>query len=84
MATDPAVQGRGVGRVLVAAGVARVAARGGDLIWCNARAAAAGFYERMGFAVVTGSFDVPPIGAHVGMVIELPPSVTAAAPRRSS
>ena len=53
MATDPAVRGTGAGRALVVEGLARVAARGGDLVWCDARVAAAGFYERMGFAVVT-------------------------------
>ena len=53
MATDPAVRGAGAGRALVADGLARVAARGGDLVWCDARVSAAGFYERMGFTVVT-------------------------------
>ena len=33
-------------------GLRRVAARGGDLVWCDARVAAAGFYERMGFSEV--------------------------------
>ena len=55
---------------LVDDGLARVAARGGDLVWCDARATAAGFYERMGFTVVTDEFDKPGIGPHVGMVIE--------------
>ena len=31
---------------------------------------AAGFYERMGFTVVTEQFDKPGIGPHVGMVAE--------------
>ena len=53
MATDPTVRGPGAGRALVAEGLARVAARGGDLVWCDARVAAVGFYERMGFTVVT-------------------------------
>ena len=67
MATDAAVRGSGAGRALVVEGLARVAARGGDLVWCDARVAAAGFYERMGFAVVTEQFDKPGIGPHVGM-----------------
>ena len=37
MATDPAVRGTGAGRALVAEGLARVAALGGDLVWCDAR-----------------------------------------------
>ena len=73
MATEAAVRGSGAGRALVADGLARVADRGGDLVWCDARVAAAGFYERMGFTVVTGEFDKPGIGPHVGMLIEVPP-----------
>jgi predicted GNAT family N-acyltransferase len=72
MATDPAVRGNGAGRALVVDGLARVAARGGDLVWCDARVSAAGFYERMGFTVVTEPFDKPGIGPHVGMLIALP------------
>jgi predicted GNAT family N-acyltransferase len=72
MATEPAVRGSGVGRALLADGLARVAARGGDLVWCDARTSAAGFYERMGFSVITDEFDKPDIGPHVGMVIDLP------------
>jgi predicted GNAT family N-acyltransferase len=71
MATDAAVRGTGTGRALVTAGLALVGARGGDLVWCNARVTAAGFYERMGFTGVTDPFDVPPIGRHVGMVTGL-------------
>ena len=72
MATDPRVRGLGVGRALVAAGLTRVAARGGDLVWCDARKAAVGFYQRIGFTVVTEEYDLRPVGPHIGMVIELP------------
>jgi predicted GNAT family N-acyltransferase len=73
MATDAAVRGSGAGRALLVEGLARVAERGGDLVWCDARVSAAGFYERMGFSVVTGEFDKPGIGPHLGMLIEVPP-----------
>jgi predicted GNAT family N-acyltransferase len=72
MATDPAVRGAGAGRLLVAEGLARVATLGGDLVWCHARVSAAGFYERMGFTVVTEEYDKPGVGPHLGMVIDLP------------
>jgi predicted GNAT family N-acyltransferase len=71
MATDPAVRGGGAGRALVSEGLARVAALGGDLVWCDARAAASGFYERMGFRIVTEPYEISPIGPHLGMVIDL-------------
>lgn len=73
MATDETVRGSGAGRAMVRDGLERVAARGGDLVWCDARTSAAGFYERMGFTVVTDEFDKPGIGPHVGMVIEVRP-----------
>jgi predicted GNAT family N-acyltransferase len=69
MATDPEVRGSGAGRALLVAGLAAVAARGGDLVWCDARTSAVGFYERMGFAVVSEPFDKPGIGPHVGMLV---------------
>jgi len=72
MATDPRVRGLGVGRALVAEGLVQVAARGGDLVWCDARAAAVGFYERIGFTIVTEEYDLRPVGPHRGMLIELP------------
>ena len=74
MATDATVRGSGAGRALVDDGLTRIAARGGDLVWCDARVTAAGFYERFGFTVVTEPFDKPGIGPHVGMLIELTPA----------
>jgi ribosomal protein S18 acetylase RimI-like enzyme len=72
MATDPRVRGLGAGRALVAEGLVRVAARGGDLVWCDARKPAVGFYERIGFTPVTEEYDLRPVGLHRGMIIELP------------
>jgi predicted GNAT family N-acyltransferase len=71
MATDPAVRGTGAGRMLVAEGLTRVAGSGGDLVWCDARVAAVGFYERMGLTVVTEPYELGGVGPHRGMVIEL-------------
>jgi ribosomal protein S18 acetylase RimI-like enzyme len=72
MATDPTARGIGAGRALLAEGLARVAALGGDLVWCDARVPAVGFYERMGFEVVTERFGKPEGGPHVGMVRGVP------------
>ena len=73
MATDPSVRGQGAGRALVVAGLRCVADRGGRLVWCHARAEASGFYRRMGFGVVTGPYEISPIGPHLGMVRTLAP-----------
>jgi ribosomal protein S18 acetylase RimI-like enzyme len=72
MATDPRVRGLGAGRALVAEGLTRLSARGATLVWCDARKAAVGFYERIGFTIVTEEYDLRPVGPHRGMVIELP------------
>jgi predicted N-acetyltransferase YhbS len=72
MATDPAVRGHGVGRALVADGLARVSAMGAQLVWCDARKPAVGFYQRMGFTIVTDEYELRPVGRHRGMLIELP------------
>jgi predicted GNAT family N-acyltransferase len=74
MATEPAVRGTGTGRELVVAGLRLVASRGGDQVWCDARVPAVGFYERMGFTVVTEPFEKPGIGPHVGMVTDVSPA----------
>ena len=74
MATDATVRGSGAGRALVDDGMVRIAARGGDLVWCDARVTAAGFYERMGFTVVTEPFEKPGIGPHVGMFRDVTPA----------
>ena len=72
MATDADLRGTGVGRAMITDGLVRVAARGGDLVWCHARVTAAGFYERMGFAAVTSEYDRPGVGLHVGMTRSIP------------
>ena len=49
MATAPDRRGRGVGGAVLAEAVRQVSDRGGELIWCQARESAIGFYARHGF-----------------------------------
>jgi ribosomal protein S18 acetylase RimI-like enzyme len=49
MATAPDLRGRGIGGQLVAAALEQLRARGGRLIWCDARTSAVGFYRKHGF-----------------------------------
>jgi ribosomal protein S18 acetylase RimI-like enzyme len=56
MAVDPAQRGRGVGAVLLDAGLRRVIAEGADVVWANARDTALAFYRRHGFAVAGDGF----------------------------
>ncbi|MBA2481372.1 MAG: GNAT family N-acetyltransferase [Planctomycetes bacterium] len=70
MATDPSIRGTGVGARLLAHGSGLVAARGIDLLWCNARCSAVGFYRKQGWTVVSPEFDIPTAGPHVKMTAE--------------
>jgi predicted GNAT family N-acyltransferase len=69
MATAAALRGMGIGRALLRfadeALVAETNIRG---LWCNARVESIGFYERVGWQVVSGVFDVPGVGPHRIMV----------------
>jgi len=56
MATEPELQGRGLGALLLHAGCGRVAERGITLVWARARDAALDFYLRHGFAVEGDGF----------------------------
>ena len=69
MATAAAVRGTGIGRALFHFAdetlVAETRIRG---LWCNARVESIGFYERLGWDVVSDVFDVPGVGPHRVMV----------------
>lgn len=64
MGVDPASQGRGVGRAVLADGVARLRAARARLLWANGRDAALGFYERLGFRVVGDGYDLRGVPHH--------------------
>lgn len=71
MATSPEVRGLGAGKALVDACKLHIARTGGGSFWCNARTSAAGFYERLGFAIDGAPFELPGIGPHVRMRLAL-------------
>lgn len=72
MAVDGPFQQHGIGRLLVATVVDRLRAEGVDVLWCNARDSAGGFYARLGFEVVGDGFVLPESGiAHHVMVLDL-------------
>ena len=70
MASDPSVQGKGLGGQVLEFGLAelarRLAARGEDaaVVWCNGRTAAQSFYERHGFSPIGDLFETPGTGPH--------------------
>jgi GNAT superfamily N-acetyltransferase len=71
MATFPEMRGHGGGSKLVAEGF-RVAREGrAELMWCNARVSARGFYEKLGFATLGEEFVLPVAGPHYVMIKDL-------------
>jgi GNAT superfamily N-acetyltransferase len=65
MATRGDLVGRGVGRALLRHALAALREEGGpDLLWCNARVVALGFWEREGWAAVSDVFDIAGVGPH--------------------
>ena len=71
MATDPEHRGRGYGSALAAACVAHARSAGARRVWLQARPAAIALYERAGFVRESEEFDVPGIGPHVRMTLDL-------------
>lgn len=57
MATDPSVRGQGYGAALLFEGMQVAADAGAELVWCNARVVALGFYEAHGFRAVGPVFE---------------------------
>jgi GNAT superfamily N-acetyltransferase len=65
MATAPEARGRGIGSELLRRCLEHARGHGGSFVWCNGRVGARAFYERHGFAVIRGPFDIAGIGPHV-------------------
>ena len=64
MATDASVRSFGCGKKLLQACLTHAQEQGGDVVWCNARTSAKGFYKKQGFKVVSTEFKISGIGAH--------------------
>ncbi|MEV0599630.1 GNAT family N-acetyltransferase [Streptomyces sp. NPDC050315] len=71
MASSPEARGRGFGAAVLRAGIQEAARRGAELVWCNGRVSARGFYERMGFTTDGATFEIVPSGAHHRFVFKI-------------
>ncbi|WP_232324896.1 GNAT family N-acetyltransferase [Halobacillus mangrovi] len=65
MATLPEWRGKGAGSLIIKEAETILQQRDVDVLWCNARTSAAGYYDRLNFKQVGEVFDLPPIGPHV-------------------
>ena len=65
MATEPEHQGKGFGSKVLDGLVSYLQRHTkAQLLWCNARVSAIGFYEKMGFEIIGKEFDIPNLGSH--------------------
>lgn len=71
MASDAAVRGSGAGRAVLAALFAHAQRQTPALLWCNARVAAIGFYEKSGMRIISDRFDIAGVGPHHVMAVRL-------------
>lgn len=70
MATDPAARGTGAGRAVLHAASATARDHGAEVLWCEAREAAVGFYQRCGWQLHGERFTTD-YGPHRYMWIDL-------------
>ena len=71
MAVAPEARGTGLGRELTRACIAFAKENGTELLWCNARTTASGFYQKLGFEIIGNQFDIPDVGPHFRMFLSL-------------
>lgn len=70
MACSPHARGGGFGAAVLEAIFAHAREVGNgtpQLVWCNARVVAIGFYEKHAMSIVSDRFDIPEVGPHVVM-----------------
>ncbi len=64
MATSPTVRGENFGKKVIDFALEELKNRKVELLWCDAREVALGFYEKMGFTLVGDFYEIPIIGKH--------------------
>ena len=64
MATHPDYRNRGVGKLLVEHAQDIIRSMQFDVLWCDARKVALGFYEKLNFESLDEWYEVPKIGMH--------------------
>jgi GNAT superfamily N-acetyltransferase len=64
MATHPDHQCKGLSRELLNVAFPIIKQNFCSLVWCNAREGAVGFYEKVGFKIERGPFEIVGIGQH--------------------
>ena len=71
MATLDENQGQGLSSELLKMAFPIIKQNMCNLLWCNAREGAVGFYEKVGFKPIGEFFDIPTIGKHILMIKQI-------------
>lgn len=72
MAVLPDFRGKGVGQQLLRFAFDELKAKRADVLWCQARESAAGFYTKLGFGIKGEPFTLEGIGIHFIMAKPIP------------
>lgn len=64
MATSSNGRGKGYGKLAIDFAIDELKKRNVELLWCDAREIALGFYEKIGFTIIGDYYNVRNIGPH--------------------
>ncbi|MCT4643085.1 MAG: GNAT family N-acetyltransferase [Bacteriovoracaceae bacterium] len=64
MATDENFRNKGMSKALLESAFTIIKKNHVNILWCNARTSALGFYEKIGFKTKGNEFDIKDIGPH--------------------
>lgn len=67
MATDVEHRGKGYSLALLQTAIPLIEKNNIHVLWCNARSGALGFYQKVGFNVMSDEFEIEGIGPHFVM-----------------
>lgn len=67
MATEPEHRGKGYSLALLNTAIPLIEKNNIHVLWCNARSGALGFYQKVGFEVISDEFEIEGIGPHFVM-----------------
>lgn len=67
MGTLPAHRGIGIGAAVLQKGEEIAREKGSDVLWCNARTTASGYYVKQGYTAFEDEFEIEGIGPHYVM-----------------
>lgn len=71
MATDAKFVGKGYATQLINFAITYIKNTAAEYLWCNSRTAAMGFYQKIGFKISSAQFEIPGVGPHYEMILNL-------------